>query len=367
MTIRGLGNILPHVMLLLVGSMQLAFADTQHFLVRSPGQPLSDQAAANLQPENAAIISPSEAKKLLRLTLLPARNLNAPINEFVIIHTIRWAESKNPREPVVSGQNWYVYRDDKLQSWSDEDFTTRNRLFGVRNFYFLFVHLNRPSGFDYEAKYDIKIHGKSPLNVSNLRQGAPLFVPPAVPPALTEGLAPLPQPANLWYGAEIVGGYSTSQIEITPSISGVDGVNARTFDNEGYAWWDVGVGVPLTKITMTSYDVANNMVTAKQVDQQNIYALLSVYPKPRDLKGSNFSFWPSAVVGVAVARQPLHKVLLGVGYGLNFAQFYAAALWQTQARPNSTALPITFQTRYEVQASFGILVTLRATKEKLNF
>jgi hypothetical protein len=313
-----------------------------------------------------------QAKKLLRLTAYRVANpkdVHLPIKDFVLIHTLRWGMTAST--PQIVDQHWYVFRDEALQEWSDEDFTTRQRMFGVSRFQVMYVHLNRPPGFEYKPFYEIVIKKKIAINIQNLAGVASLVLPPAA--SLQARI--VRQPVNIWYASKIERAYVPSDVTLNVIIPGADPIPSVTIANEGLARWDVGVGVPVTKISQTPLDLNNGTIAPRYLDKQNLFALLNLYVfKARDLYGSDFSRWPYPVAGVALSSRPLHKIVAAVGWGSNYANFYGGVLWTNQqdlmALPPATGASAAqqnsgLQSRYVPQFTFGINLTFRGLQQKL--
>src|ERR1700730_17541051 len=153
-------------------------ADTKRFVLDAPVNGLPDEALSLFERDTAKLTNPSQAKKLLRLTAYRVANpkdVNLPIKDFVLIHTLRWGMATST--PQIADQHWYVFRDEALQEWSDEDFTTRQRILGVSRFQVMYVHLGRPPGVEYRPFYEIVIKKKIAINIQNLLGVASLILP----------------------------------------------------------------------------------------------------------------------------------------------------------------------------------------------
>jgi hypothetical protein len=347
-------------------------ADTKRFALDGPGNGLPDEALSLFERDTAKLTNPSQAKKLLRLTayrVAGPKDVSLPIKDFVLIHTLRWG--MGPSKPQIVDQHWYVFRDEALQEWSDEDFTTRQRILGVSQFQVMYVHLGRPPGVEYRPFYEIVIKKKIAINIQNLLGVASLILPQ---PASQEARI-VRQPVNIWYASKIERAYVPGDVTVNVIFSGADPIPSVTFANEGLARWDVGVGVPVTKISQTSFDLTNGTIAPRYLDKRSLFALLNLYVfKARDLRGSGFSWWPYPVAGVALGSRPLHKIVAAVGWGPSFANFYGGVLWTDQqdltglapGMPASAAqLNSAFQNHYVPQFTFGINLTFRGLQQKL--
>jgi hypothetical protein len=335
-------------------------ADTKRFVLDAPGNGLPDDALSLFERDTAKLTNPSQAKKLLRLTAYPVagpEDVNLPITDFVLIHTLRWGMAASA--PRIVDQHWYVFRDEVLQEWSDEDFTTRQRILGVSQFQVMYVHLGRPPGFEYKPFYEIVIQKKVAINFQNLLGVTSLILPQ--PASLQARVAS--QPVNIWYASKIERAYVPSDVTLNVIIPGADPIPSVTIANEGLARWDVGVGVPVTKISQTSFDLTNGTIAPRYADKRSLFALLNLYVfKARDLYGSNFSWWPYPVAGVALGSRPLHNIVAAVGWGSNYANVYGGVLWSRQPDLTTSGL----QNRYVPQFTFGINLTFRGLQQKLS-
>lgn len=308
---------------------------------------------------------------------------------YCVIHVLRWSDppkaastgdpaldaAPGPTQQNVESQNWYVYNNGQGKGfrgkWSDKDFASRNRIFGVKRIYLLYVHLNNQSSADYLARYDFSIFGKTPENISNLFRVAKLFT----------GQQEKAVSANWWGGGGIDVEYVPSDITITAkfvpaaereSNPGVALDKPVKFDNEGRYWWDVSVGVPMRRISEFEFQTTGNTLAPKEVNKQNIFALLNLYPIPADIKGTTYSWIPHFVGGVAIAKQPQNKILIGAGFGPRFANFYLGSLFVKQAVTDAsdqggTPPPATVNPKfkYKPQFTFGLNLPVRGIVEAL--
>jgi hypothetical protein len=356
---------------------------------------VNNNLARYIDEPHAAIFDPDAARKLIKTLLnppdgspvkLPSGTFRAPDldTDYFIIHVLRWADpsptdKSEKRVQTVQAQNWYVYHSGK---WSQENFQTAKRLFGVKRIWLFFIHLNRPilPGSLYEARYEIEITKKMPANQANLFAVFQLFST-LTKEAPKEVITP-----RAWGVGEILCEYVPSDVAITPKIVPILADNTapgpasglgdpQIFDNEGKYWWDFSVGVPIRSIRELSFDNVANTVTAKNVDQQKIFALVNLYYPRVDIKSSNFGWIPHFVGGIAIARQPLHSVLLAAGFGPHFANFYLGAvrLVSTEPatlKPGDSATPGQFSAdlrkRSHWQFAFGINLPVKGIVKSID-
>jgi hypothetical protein len=133
---------------------------------------------SSVNPTNATIASVSDARQLVSDAVkaklahngtdwkAPAPDLSSlNINDdslYVIIHVLKWkdASSDSTKAQEVDTQNWYVYNGSK--NWRQEDFTARKRIFGSKNVWLLFVHLNAHKDYNYDIEYDLTLKDITP-------------------------------------------------------------------------------------------------------------------------------------------------------------------------------------------------------------
>jgi hypothetical protein len=313
------------------------------------------------------------------------------LNTYVLIHLLRWEDSSTPDKPKVRADHWYLYRDD-VNKWSQEDFTTTKRLSGVKRVYVLYVHFKgkqvgadgkptNPLAYvpDDTPNYDFAITKKAPANIAHLY---------ALLQAYTSG-------ASAGKGAEIGGAVATKtdaawgggilNLQYIPSdiqIKSTFKVNADdsdqkladdiTFDNEGAYYWDVGFAVPVRKISELKLDTTSGTATPAKVNSQNVFAVLDGYLRPVDVKGSAFSAIPHPIAGVAFAKQPLSKILIGGAWGPKASELYMGAIFVKQpglSGSNSCSNPsgssLTGKSHYCTQFTIGINLSVSAIASKL--
>src|SRR5207253_1047462 len=135
---------------------------------------------------------------------------------------------------------------------------------------------------------------------------------------------------------------------------------------EGLYWWDVSVGVPIRRISQLSFQNTNNSLSPVKVDKQNIFALLNLYPVRVDVKTQGFTWIPHFVGGVAIAKQPQNKILIGGAFGPYFANFYLGALFvKQQEKADPTATTSSIRNVYKPQFTFGLNLPVRGIAEAL--
>jgi len=266
---------------------------------------------------------------------------------YVLIHILRWSDSSTATKLKVQADHWYLYRDVPIGQWSQEDFTSAKRLLGVKQVYILYVHLNYKGTFisstraAYVPTYDLTVTKKIPANVAHLYSLLAAYTGgvTANSPAASRGLFNaelLPTPYSLWGGGILNLQYRPSDILIKSTFSlQDDGSDQKladdiTFDNEGPYWWDVGFAVPVKKISELKLDTTSGTATPAKVSGENVFSVFDFYLKPVDVKGSGFMAYPHPIAGVAFAKQPLHKILVGGAWGPKASEIYVGAMFVKQ-------------------------------------
>ena len=328
---------------------------------------------------------------------LPDLNGKNP-NTYVLIHLLRWDDSSAPDKAKVHADHWYVYRDATPGKWSQEDFTTAKRVLGVKRVYLLYVQFKgqllgadgKPSSQpvfvpSVTPDYDVTVTKKTPANVAHLyallqaytggSSGALAKTPPSGREALAGG------PDAVWGGGVLNLQYRPSDILIKSTFQ-VNPVNSDTtaqtltaditFDNEGPYWWDVGFAVPVKKISELKLDSTSGTATPANVSSESVFSVFDFYFPPVDVKGSAFTAIPHPIAGVAFAKQPLHKILIGGAWGPKVSEIYAGALFVKQPNlsgSNSCSKPsgasFTGDGHWCTQFSVGINLSVSAIASKL--
>jgi hypothetical protein len=290
-------------------------------------------------------------------------------NFYCIIHVMRWKDLDASNKQVVDKQNYYVYHSG---NWSDAEFSGKKRIYGVNEVFLLFIHLNKDPRSNYQARYEFKITRKDIAPVSHLFQLASIFATGLA----AAGVVP-EEDKMVWGGEQVAIPYNPSDIALIPKITTAQASyqpldDSQVIDNEGRYHFDFSVGIPIRRISQLNFDSVGNTVSAKKVDKQNVYALFNYYFRPVDVKEPSFSLIPYFVGGVALAKQPLHRILVGAGFGPRFANFYIGALWVKQQEPttlkegdmaNPTQLNSDLRSKYKAQVTFGINVPVRGVMD----
>jgi hypothetical protein len=366
-------------------------AQTQHITVSEPFNKMDSSVYAQVQPNiipptaeinNGAQGAEGIMKALKALITkkdtkdLMTDDFNLELFEnkdfYCIFHILRWANADDAGKQTIQAQRWYLYHEGKLTLGSS---TTVPRLFGVGRVTFLFIHLNKASKNAYKPLYEFDVDKKMPAYIAHFLGLTGLFSSNASKEAMAKDEEP---PSNWWGVTTMMLQYKTSDITATAKLTRETAVedlgDPQKFDNEGKYFVDFSVGVPIRKISQLNFDSTNNTVTAKEVDKTDILAFVNFYPRPVDIRSNTVNLIPHFVGGVAIAKQPLHKIFVGTGFGPVVANFYIGALFVKQEqlatlKPGdpATAAQVNgdLRRRYKAQLAFGLNVPVGAIIEKL--
>jgi hypothetical protein len=345
-----------------------------------------------LDQDKATLDNPEAARQLIMAIRtiqkgpagLPDTDGTHP-NSYVVIHLLSWAKADKLK---VQADHWYLYRDVPVGKWSQEDFTSMKRLLGVTRAYFLYVHMNdvkgkvaHSNGATYVPSYDLTLAKKTPANLAHLY---------ALLQAYTGGVSANSTPIGGALFAEEIEPYSVwgggilniqyrpcdilikSTFHVKPDDQDQKLADDITFDNEGPYWWDVGFALPVKKISELKLDSTSGTATPAKVNGQNVFAVLDGYIRPVDVKGSAFTAIPHPIAGVAFAKQPLSKILVGGAWGPKASEIYLGAMFVKQpilsgngscGNPSGTSL--TGKSHYCTQFTIGINLSVSAIASKL--
>jgi hypothetical protein len=330
----------------------------------TPIQKAADVAAlkASVNLDNATISGVSGAGQLIR-TLFGDVGQAIPAKGFsCIIHVVKWA-SRAPgasAAPLIAKSNWFVFN--PQDTWTNADFSTNKRLFGVIKPYILMIHIGVPAetapSDQYKLAYTYIATHRLPANVQDLKDAISLYMPAAPKISIAEASPPA------YWALGTIEGNPPSDITITGAVVNqgttvtFDSVTPK-FDNEGFYRWDISIGVPILSYK-TLQDVVSNsgQSTLANVDRRNSLVLANWFFKPVDVKQDTFLATPHLVGGVSLASKPLHTAVAGLGWGPVFANFYVGVLILTSNLPNH-------QVDHHYKLAFGLNVPLRTVASKL--
>jgi hypothetical protein len=347
-------------------------------------QTLTDDKRALDSPANSAIdrsdlalADSDKAKRLLAATIKavdPSIDLNNPAT-YAVIHLVQYQFSRvipNPESTdedpkdvqQVSQQRWYLYQGGEENFSSGARFVGRRRLYEPKAVYVVWVHLD-DRGED-EPQYAVSVNEKRPTNIAHLLEVLKLLKVGADVLPTTEP----PRARDVWgYGRVDTREFSAADIAVTPQVKHckapkecvVESLGeAMTFDYERLQRWDAGIGVPIRRASQLSLDATTQTLTPKQVDRNTIYALVSVYPRKIDLRGTAAQLTPHLIFGLDATERlkPTRRMLVAAGWGPVFANFYVGAERVKLDEPSPEGK------EHEWQLAFGVYIRGVGTLKK---
>ena len=348
-------------------------------------QSLSDEITPNLSEPTAEINNSAQgAEAIMEKLITTVGGALVDHNTFVkevvkdkdfycIFHILRWSNPAGGKQ-TVQAQKWYLYH---LNTLTLATATEIPRLYGVKRVSFLFIHLNKDPGNDYQPYYNFAEQKRQPAYISQLLGLAGLFAAQQTGSSARVFVAGAPT-RNWWGFTTMQLKYKIADITATTKITRPTAVEElgepQKFDNEGKYLMDFRVGVPIRKISELNFDSVNNTVAPREVKQSDILALVNVYPRPIDIRANNLDLVPHFVTGVAIDKQPLHKIFVGAGFGPIVANFYIGALFVKEDQltsltvgdsATSTQLNNDVRKKYKAKVAFGVNLPVGAIIEKL--
>lgn len=363
------------VILMLVVCPTLGRADTQQQTV-SNFQKMPDGAEKFADVGQASLDNPDAARQLVDSLL---SNQFAPGDKdkqaYCIIHILRWSEADSQtKKQAIQSQNWYLYStlNSNKGGWTQEDFTKNKRLLGSHRIFILFVHLNVAPGTIYRPNYRLTVTKKIPANIQHLMTLFETFAPASSGAASVTTRA-LSASANYYGWGRLDLQYVPSDITVASTTRAIKDEVADsspesklsddiTYDNEGGYNFDFGFAVPMKKISQVNVDFINGTATPVNVNDLSVFMVIDGYFKPVDVKSSRWTSLPHPLAGVAFAKQPLSRILVGGAWGPRFAELYLGAMFVKQPKRtagdscsgSNTSGVVTGSYQYCTQFSIGI-------------
>jgi hypothetical protein len=279
-------------------------------------------------------------------------SLNVKCNQtiYAILHLLRWAPTDTAKTPPiqdVQAQNWYLYRFTQTKGkWDQEDISSLAYLPGSSLVFFVYIQLQANPCLQPPPKptYDIAVVKKTPTNIAHLFSVAQAFgasTSTGTGSSLAAGISAAKSAAickptiNYWGGGVVALKYHTSTITVTSSMDTgtvqLRQLSQTKYDNEGPLYWDLSFAVPIRRISQITVINAAGTLAPTTVDKTNVFAAIDGYiPPGLDPHKSVFRYIPHPLAGVAVASQPLHKILVGGAWGPSFSELYIGALFVKQ-------------------------------------
>jgi len=330
---------------------------------------LPEPEKLRIDSAHATIRSVADAKALLeaaqRMQLGGSPFDPSAKDFYCLIHVVSWKEEttgQDIKKLTLGAQNWFVYH---TGEWGRIDFTA-DRLYGSRNVWLMAIHLN--ATLEYTARYGVDFRRLTPTPLENLFALASLLRGQAV--------AELSVVPDFIFVRKLDVKHLPGEIAIHAEAANDEGAEVigslgdpRKFINEGLYRFDFGVANSITKLSQLKFNADNGTVTPEEASTGAAFGTVNLYPFPVDVRTRRFSPYPYVVLGVGISRQPMQRMLFGVGWGPKFAQFYAgAALVKGQEltglAEGDSATPdaLTRATKkgYSPQFSFGINLPVRA-------
>lgn len=351
-----------------------------------------------LAPERAEL-SQQSARALIEKLLGPTYVTDK--SYYTIIHVLKWKDN----QLVVESQRWYVFNGG---SWSKQQFEG-TRIFGASHVALLYIHINARGvtpiaklteaerrqldsntllstnsrllvKFDSDVliesdylrvTYRVEVTKKLPAPIQNLSALLALAQADAAKRAVDK--------VAYYGGREMLISHVPSDVTVRSlltegAIPKDTELGKQTFDNEGRYFWDVSVGLPVSKIKELSFDASDGTVRPKEIDRQKLFAMLNIFFKPIDTKGAKPNLFPHLLAGVALSKNPLDRIFVGGGLGLNKVQFFAGVAFNRVATPQtlstgSSATPSQLEAdlkrRYEPKFVFGLNLPVRQVVDAL--
>ena len=360
--------------------------------------------------EPPKLLDPSIAPKTIDLSTASAaalieRTLGAEYvtdtSYYTLIHILKWKSD----QLVVEGQRWYVFNGGK---WSPQQFEG-TRIFGSSHIAVLYIHINA-RGVPVAKLTDAekKLSERSALSSTNDRllvrldsemliESDYLKVTYRVEvtkklPSPVQNLAALiglaqgdtskraVEPVAYYGGRKMVINHVPSDVTVRASMTqgGAIGkdteLGKQTFDNEGRYFWDVSVGLPISKIKELSFNAQDGTVRPKEIDRQKLFAMFNIFFRPIDTKDLHSSRFPHFMAGVALSKKPLDRVFAGAGYGLNKVQVFAGVAFNRVAVPQTLSsgasasqsqLEADLRQKYSPKFVFGLNLPVRQVVDAL--
>ena len=283
--------------------------------------------------------------------------------DYLIVQIVDWNQvSASAPQPT---SNWILLqpKNVRLPGTFLSVGTSATRIFGSKKIAYVIIHRNLAHPARADIRYTLAVKQKNSVQLTDL-ESLISILGPSVEPA---GLPPIPEIVLAVAG--MVSSISklpddivftgTAFLDAGQEAAGgkPDASFPETYDDEGFASWDISASVPFTGLSSVQYSSTNGTLVPKTVTRVNSYGMAHWYPYPVDLKG-DYPWFPSFVGGLALAGQPLDKPFAGISLGTRKplpirVNVFAGAVFNkvfTPATPPSTQL----QSHRVTKLMFGI-------------
>jgi hypothetical protein len=240
--------------------------------------------------------------------------------EYLIVNFVDW----NQKSTVQPVSKWYLLS--PMNPRGDTEFaknaTSGTRIFGSRKIGILLLQRGLAEPGEADARYTLTLQHKASVQVTDLTSLLSIVTGAIVAPAAKTKIlkdkvlaiatiaGTLPRlPDDL-----ILAGQTYLSSAAAMGGGKPDATFSQTYDDEGYARWDISAAVPVTGIKDVQYTQMGSAIGAKTITRANAYGLAHWYPYPVDLKG-DYPWYPSVVAGLPLSGQPLDKPFAGLAIG----------------------------------------------------
>ncbi len=244
---------------------------------------------------------------------------------YIITNIVRWTPNSSSGDTHAPNSVWYLVHPESHRksqivglSLSKIQIDGALRIYGSKSVGLLVVHKGVSAlAAAIEVRYTIEAKPKKSVQETDAL-------------SLINILVGSTKPRVLGAGDYLVGARQISNIVKLPSDiiisggafpkaapAGTDQKPAATFsqtyDDEGFAWWDVSIGIPVKGVKEAEFS-SDGTVRAKTITRVNAYGLAHWYPYSVDLKG-DYPWQPSVVAGLPLSGRPLDKPFVGLAIG----------------------------------------------------
>jgi hypothetical protein len=315
------------------------------------------------------------ASLLIGRTVLPAES--AQIDDYCIVHIVRWVRREDNNRYEAHNDRWYLYRNVDGSGWTRQEQFEGRRIFGSRRVAVLFIHLTAEPSWD--IRYRVGIERRTPAPIQNVMDLVGI---------ITARAGRNTNDTDLWGGRLLDIRELPSDIAINGNVIFMNegerpnqqaGEFSRTYENEGRYRWDVSVGLPIRGVRELQYNADDGTVRTRAVERQNAYGFLNIFPVPVDVRGDDFLRSPHFVLGVPISGRPLDRPVIGLGYGINRFRvnfdFFAGVVFNRVREPrvlrpgdpaSQSQLESDLRSRRVGKFIFGINLPIRQVIEALD-